>query len=268
VSGSVPTVSVIVSSYDHPTALGLVLEGLRAQDFGPFELLIADDGSGADTLELVDQFRSEGLAIEFVAQADEGFRKAMAVNRAVRKSSGDQLIFLDGDCVPFPDLLSRHVDAYRPHSYAVGGYVWTDLPTARGLSREDVAAGRHMQLLDARARARLWSVHVRNVFYGFLGKPRKPKILGGNFSVARDAMWAVNGFDEGFDGYSGEDSDIRTRLNNLGATGISLWNRAFVCHLDHGLDPPRCRPEVVRRRGERALLLSNRSLVRTPRGLE
>ena len=110
-------------------------------------------------------------------------------------------------------------------------------------------------------------MHLRNRLYRILRKPRKPKVLGGNLSIGRDAIWAVNGFEEGFDGFSGEDSDIRNRLNNWGARGTSLWNRAFVCHLDHGLDPPRCRPEVVRRRGERQLLLENRSLVRTPRGL-
>jgi len=267
-TASTQSISVVVSSYNHPTALALVLEGLRRQDWGDFELLIADDGSDQDTFQLIDRYREAGLPMEVVAQPDEGFRKAKAVNRAIRQASGEQLIFLDGDCIPFENFIRRHALAYAPGGYAVGGYVWTDLETASGLTQDDVAAGRHERLLDTRELARLWSVHVRNHLYRVLRKPRKPKVLGGNLSVARDALWAVNGFDEGFDGFSGEDSDLRNRLNNLGARPTSLWNRAFVCHLDHGLDPPRCRPEVTRRRGDRRLLIANRTLVRTPRGLE
>ena len=132
-SGPTHSISVIVSSYDHPTALGLVLEGLRRQDLAGFELLIADDGSDHDTFELIDRFRAAGLAIQVETQPDEGFRKAMAVNRAIRKASGEQLIFLDGDCVPFKDFIRRHADAYEPDGYAVGGYIWTDLATARAV---------------------------------------------------------------------------------------------------------------------------------------
>ena len=130
--------------------------------------------------------------------------------------------------------------------------------------------GEHQSLLTISERARLFGVHARNRLYRMTGKRRKPKVLGGNLSIARDALYAVNGFDEGFDGFSGEDSDMRNRLNNWGARGTSLWNRAFVCHLDHGLDPPRTRPDVVRKKGPsvRGLLIANQEFVRTPRGLE
>ncbi len=263
-------ISVIVSSYDHPRALALVLEGLRAQDTGDFEIIVADDGSDTDTFALLEEFQGAGLALDVVTQPDEGFRKSKAVNQAIKKTRGDQIVFLDGDCVPFPDFIRRHAAAYRPGHYCVGGYIWTSLATAQSLDRAQVRAGGHLLLLTPAERARLWGVHLRNRLYRLTGKRRKPKILGGNLSIARDALFAVNGFDEGFDGFSGEDSDIRNRLNNWGARGTSLWNRAFVCHLDHGLDPPRTRPEVVRKRGPsvRGLLIANRERVRTPRGLE
>lgn len=260
-------ISLVVTSYDHPNALRLVLEGLQQQEHADFELVIADDGSDGDTFELLEEFALAGMKSEVTTHEDRGFRKSKALNNAIRKTTGDQIIFLDGDCVPFSDFVRRHAEAWAPMSYAVGGYVWTNLEQASAITAEDVRAGRHTQLLTARERANLWSVHLRNLFYRVLRKPRKPKILGGNFSVARDALHAINGFEEGFDGFSGEDSDIRNRLNNLGARPVSLWNRAFVVHLDHGLDPARCRPEVMRRRGERTLLRNNRDLVRTPRGL-
>lgn len=261
------SITVIVSSYDHPRALALSLTGLQRQDGPPFDIILADDGSESDTFERVSDFQTEGLPIRVTTQPDRGFRKARALNQAIRAARGEQLIFLDGDCIPFPDFVTVHADAFGPRRYAVGGYVMVDLPTAQELTREDVATGRFESLRTPADRRRLAAIHRRNRFHIALRKRRKPRILGGNFSVGRQVLDEVNGFDERFDQFSGEDSDLRTRLNNAGARPTSLWSRAFVCHLDHHLDPARCRPQVVREKSDRRLLRGNRSLVRTEYGL-
>ena len=41
-------------------------------------------------------------------QSNVGFKKSIILNEAVAKSTGDYLIFLDGDCIPFPDFLYQH----------------------------------------------------------------------------------------------------------------------------------------------------------------
>lgn len=261
--------SVIISSYNHPNCLRLVLEGFAAQEKLDFEVVIADDGSEPDTFELIEKFAARNcFPLRVVTQPDEGFRKARAVNLAVLETKGDQLIFADGDCVPFSNYVRTHQTAYAPMSYCVGGYVHLNLEESRALTTDAVLQGEHERFLKLPVRARLANVHWHNQLYKLLRKPRKPKILGGNFSVSRDALYAVNGFDEGFDGFSGEDSDMRNRLNNLGAKRISLWSRAFVCHLDHELDPRRCTVAVVRSKRNRSFLIGNRELVRTPNGLE
>ena len=267
-----PEVSLIVSSYNHPNALDLVLRGIRAQSTLDFELLIADDGSDRDTFDLLEDFRRSWPSLKIATQDDKGFRKARALNRAVLRSRGDLLIFLDGDCIPFPDFVERHVRAHRPMSYSCGGYFLTTPDQAQSVSTEDVVSPESCRnkILGGGYRmqaTRLRGVHFRNLLYRAMRKPRKPKILGGNFSVGRDALFAVNGFDERFDGASGEDSDIRNRLNNLGARGRSLWNRAFVLHLHHSTDSRRTRPEVVRSSRYVSVLLENRTRVRARPGL-
>ena len=71
------SISVIVSSYDHPNALTLCLEGLRHQDLSNFEIVLADDGSDIDTFDLVEEFIREGMPILVTTQPDEGFRTVL-----------------------------------------------------------------------------------------------------------------------------------------------------------------------------------------------
>lgn len=129
-----------------------------------------------------------------------------------------------------------------------------------------VERGEHEHLASP---AQLWeirSIHWHNHLYRWLRKARKPKVLGGNFSVGRELLASVNGFDNRFAGFSGEDSDIRNRLNNAGARGTSLWSRAFVCHLDHGLDERRCHTSALRTK-DRGFIKENSRIARTPDGL-
>ena len=50
-------VSLIVTTYNRPEALLLVLESIRKQSIQPSEVIIADDGSEDTTKSLIDEFR-------------------------------------------------------------------------------------------------------------------------------------------------------------------------------------------------------------------
>jgi hypothetical protein len=59
-------------------------------------------------------------------------------------------------------------------------------------------------------------------------------MLGSNFSVARNDLAAINGFDELYDGPGcGEDSDVQFRLLLSGVSGKSLRNLAIQYHIWH-----------------------------------
>ena len=96
-------ISVVVTTYNRPQALRLVLNALLAQRQAPFEILIADDGSADPTRYLIRQMAHQAaVPIHHLWQADDGFRAAAARNLAVAAAQGDLVIFLDGDCVPRP----------------------------------------------------------------------------------------------------------------------------------------------------------------------
>ena len=76
-------VAVILSTYNSPERLSLVLCGYSVQSDMDFEILIADDGSGPATRHAIDEARDAlGLEIRHVWHEDDGFRKCAIMNRA------------------------------------------------------------------------------------------------------------------------------------------------------------------------------------------
>lgn len=229
-----PAASVVITTYNQPRLLDLTLHAYARQSTRDFELLIADDGSGPETRELIERHRrSFPVRLEQVWQPDEGFLKSKAVNRAVLTSRGDYLVFSDGDCIPSRGFVEEHLAARRPGTYIVGGHIRLSPEYTRDLTAEEVLAGSVDRAGTRRQRLELWSVHLRSLAYIALRKRRKPKFYGLNFSVDRESFVRVNGFDQTYRDCGREDSDLRNRMQIAGIRACSLWHRARVFHLHH-----------------------------------
>ena len=110
-------VSVICSTYNQPHFLGLVLSTLRRQKFQGFELIITDDGSTQETTDLINDFKKKfSVPVHHIWQEDRGFRKSKIHNEAIRKSQGELLVFMDGDCAVTPNYVGDHYEIFRRHS--------------------------------------------------------------------------------------------------------------------------------------------------------
>ena len=82
-----PSASVILSTYNRPESLDLVLAGFYRQSVSDFEILVADDGSDDSTGAVVREYRQRGtLSIRHLWQEDRGFRKTRILNQAVREA--------------------------------------------------------------------------------------------------------------------------------------------------------------------------------------
>ena len=226
-----PTTTVIVATYDQPGPLRLALAALGAQTDPDFDVIVADDGTSPASHPLVEQCAREfGLRARVIWQADQGFRKARAQNQAALETDAELLVFLDGDCLPFRDLIAQYRRAARAGEFCTGAVVFLDSAGTRALAEPEVRAGAHERALTLRERLRALDVHWRNAT-NFAGRLERPRIRGANFAVCAKLFRAVDGYDEIFGGYGKEDSDLRNRMRNSGARGISLWHRAFVAHL-------------------------------------
>jgi glycosyltransferase involved in cell wall biosynthesis len=265
-------VSVVVTTYNQPRALELVLRGYAAQTHRAFEVVVADDGSTAETAETIARVTAGWeRPVRHVWHEDRGFRKTEILNRAILAAGGDYLLFTDGDCIPFPWLVETHAALATPGRFLSGGYLRLPEAVSARITPDDVGAGRATDPRWLRragwepGRHRLRMLRSRRVA-ALLDAltPTRPTWNGHNASGWRDDVVAANGYDLDM-AYGGLDRALGERLENAGVAGRQIRHRAPVLHLHHPrpyADPARRRANDAYRRRIRA-----EGITRAPRGL-
>lgn len=235
--------SVFVSTYEMPRHLELVCAGLGRQTFRDFEVLFCDDGSGEETKRVIRDFAtSTGIPSKHLWQEHQGFRKCRILNQALRDARGDVFVFLDGDCVPERNFIADHVEQQEEGRYLAGrrvelgpefsGTLTPGLISAGYLDRPRLALLRSVLRKDSEYFQRSFRVPSR-ALRRFLKMDRVVDMKGCNYSVPRKALEALNGFDEAYEGYGREDTDVELRLQNLGYRIKSMKGLAVQFHVWH-----------------------------------
>jgi glycosyltransferase involved in cell wall biosynthesis len=256
----VPDTAVIITTYEQPRWLDLVLRGWKRQEVAPRWVVVADDGSGEETRGVVERWGAVR-----VRQAHDGWGKCRIVNRAVvraRELGAEYLLFTDGDFLPARDLLARHLQHARPDRYVCGGVVRLSREASLAMRPEDVDAG---VFESGRGGNKPHYTLPRTVGRALdLLLPRRAEWKGGNASTWTEAILRVNGYDERF-GWGLEDRELGVRLEHAGLSGHSIRYSAPVFHLWH--ERPYYDPAVYER--NRALLEETRrsGAVRTAHGI-
>ncbi len=226
--------SVILSTYNRAKYLELSLLGYMRQTSKDFELVIADDGSTDDTVAVIEKFKSHApFPVKHVWQKNNGFRLARIRNEGIKACQHDYIIFSDGDCIPKADFVKTHVSNSGEDYILGGGHIRLSKAYSDTLVTDAVVNGEFEEELTEDTMSKLRWRQRKNVFYMLVGKKRRPKFLGLNFSVPKKALYEVNGFDENFVGWGQEDGDLRERLKKLGKKPKSILTQAIVFHLYH-----------------------------------
>jgi glycosyltransferase involved in cell wall biosynthesis len=235
-----PRCSVVLTSYERPRHLALVLEGYRRQTLGDFELIVADDGSGPETRAVVERFAASApFPVRHLWHERDGHRRTVILNRGIAEARSDYVVFSDGDCIPAADFLAVHLQQREPARMLIAGYVRIDPEAGARLDAGAVAQGVHETWVTADQRRALWRRHRRNQWQILRRRRRRPHNLAANMSVARAALVRVNGYDERFRGWGNADGDLRERLRMTGVRLKSIWPHALVFHLDHPVESSR-----------------------------
>lgn len=236
------TISVIVTTYNRPDALKAVLIALNENEkhFKNFEIVIADDGSNQKTAELIREMSPKiKLPIQHVWQEDDGFRAATIRNKAILKTTGEYIIFLDGDCIPRTDFIKAHSELAESQFFVVGNRVLLNQKLTE-------TALEKMLPLHQWSFFKWWVIRCQglcNRSFSFLSIPLGPlrKLKQTSWQGAKTcnlAVWKsdlikVNGFDESFSGWGYEDSDLVIRLIRAGIKRKEGRFRVPVIHLWH-----------------------------------
>lgn len=238
-----PELSLVIAVYNKPDALRLVLEGYARQSIDTFEVIVADDGSTDDVRAVIARAREDHpFPLIHLWHPDNGWRKNVMLNNAIRASRSGYLVFTDGDCIPSRHFLRDHLTHRRHGRVLLGRRVETSERWTQSLTPEDVQSGRFEKLgwrefTDGLAGKSLRvedGVRIPSALLRALLLRNVTGMLGSNFSVSKDDMIAINGFDELYDGPGcGEDSDVQYRLSLIGVRGKSMRNLAVQYHLRH-----------------------------------
>jgi glycosyltransferase involved in cell wall biosynthesis len=224
------TVSLIISTYNRPEALAKVLAGVARQTRWPKEILIADDGSAESTRSLIGNWKNQSPApVSHIWHPHEGFRKTIILNQAIRAAHGDYIVFLDGDCVPHPRFIADHENLAEKRYWVQG--------------RRSFVKSDYVEIFDP-ATTSIWQWLLLGKMSGVFKAIRLPSpiirrgteqrgLIGCNMAIWREDLVAINGFDETYIGWGGEDSDIGSRLYHLGRPRKFVYGHAVVYHLNH-----------------------------------
>lgn len=194
-----PEASVVIATRNRAGLLGGCLGRLSAQSAGGrFDVVVVDNGSTDETPAVVDAASKRGLSIRRVHLPEPNRGKAR--NAGIAASTGTAVLFCDDDTLPPRTWVQAHLDARKSQPRAV-------------------VSG---PIINVEGDGDLPPPNAKNFSRAFL--------CTCNASVARADLDAVGGFDERYDLYGWEDTDLGVRLREQGARRVWSWE-AFIYHV-------------------------------------
>jgi len=200
-------VSLIAAFYKDIVALKLIIEALKRQDYDNFELIVAEDNCAPEIADYLNSVTE--IDIIHTSQEDIGIRKARSVNNAIIKSTGDYLIFIDADCIPYKTFISSHVKLAEKGCVLSGRRVnlGPRISSAIRNNRLDTSTLERFYILFMPLLMLEGATHLGQglnfntdglIYRNIISKRKKTNVslLGCNFSCFKDDMLAINGFDE------------------------------------------------------------------------
>lgn len=235
-----PSISIVISTYNWPEALSVVLHALNQNNEDNIEVIIADDGSSEQTLNTLKVLPQQlNFPLHLIRQDDKGFRVGRIRNKAIQKAKNDYVIFLDQDTVPRADFIKQHRLLAEIGYFVSGSRIFLNDELTQSILKNQTDLTRRSFFWYLRARINKQCNRclpmLRLTLPPFLRKTKINKWKGTKnlLGIWRKDLLAINGYDEAFIGWGYEDSDLVCRLL---ANGIKRKEGKFateVMHLHH-----------------------------------
>jgi glycosyltransferase involved in cell wall biosynthesis len=225
--------AVIITTYNWPVALDLVLSSVELQTCAPREIHIADDGSGEETRALVEKWRKRlSMPLHHHWHEDNGFRPNPMRNESAAQATSDVLITIDGDMIMHPQFVADHI------AFSKTGHFIQSRRVRLSQALTDKAQSERIfkfPLTTKGIERRFQAVHNRRLAKLMTSVDTKMRhIRGANMSMWRSDFIAVNGLNEDIAGWGFEDHDLTARFYNLGLKRTYVRHAALAYHLEHG----------------------------------
>ncbi len=192
-------ISIVIATKDRAAYLERALRSLGKQVGAPsYEIVVVDNGSSDDTPGVFERFRAQSrVPARYVLEPEPNRGKAR--NRGIASATGYLVLFCDDDVQAPPGFLAAHEAAHSSANFVVNGAI--------------------LNVADYEDRPKPSAANYSRAF-----------LCTCNVSVPRHALEAVGGFDERFDLYGWEDTELGVRLREAGLRWKFAWD-AYIWHI-------------------------------------
>ena len=224
------SIQLIIAVYKNTTFLKKVLDSVEQQSYRNFKVSIVEDGN-SEVMKNFIESTHYSFPIFHYTQEDIGFRKNKILNKALRETTEDLCVFIDGDCILHANFLRAYAKNYNPSKVLFGKRTDLDEVTSKYiLDTKTVVPPRLKMILNGSKRVEdsfeiKWFPSKQTI---------TPYLLGCNMGIPLAILKKINGFDEDYElpGY-GEDCDIEWRIRKAGYSFINLKFKAIQFHFYH-----------------------------------
>lgn len=227
--------SLIISTYNWPAALKACLQSILLQNRLPDEVIIADDGSGSETRDLVHLFQTHfPVPIVHVWHPDAGFQLAAIRNKAILAAQHEYIIQVDGDLILHPQFINDHLRLARRGSFLSGSRVL--LPSdfsAQILQTGKIPPWTKLLLKGENRLNALRFPALMRLLASEYKKNQPFYVKGCNMSFWREDLLRINGYNEAITGWGREDNELAVRLINSGKRRLFIKFGGICFHLFH-----------------------------------
>ena len=181
-----PLVSVITSTYNHEKYIGECIESVKAQTFSDWEMIVINDGSTDNTLEVAQKNAEGDPRIQVIDQENKGiFTLSETYNKALDQSKGEFIAILEGDDYWEPKKLEIQVEVMKNDNSIIMG--WGKAVSRVGFQKEvyqvhPVQEEKHLQYFTNEP-----PVNIFNSVFGNFFPPL-------TFIIRKDALMQIGGF--------------------------------------------------------------------------
>lgn len=228
-------ITLLISTYNWPHALELILKSILVQSMMPQEVIIADDGSSDETKRLIDHYKSMfGIPLKHVWHEDLGFRKSLILNKAIQQSSGEYIIQIDGDIVLHKHFIKDHFKQRRKGFFIAGSRASINEKKSNQILKNGQFK---FSFFTGGLETRFNAIHFPYLSFFFKTDPLSSwNVKGCNMAFWKVDFIKINGYFNDFKGWGWEDYELAQRLINSGIRKKRVKWSAIGFHIFHPLN--------------------------------
>ena len=110
-------ISVIIPVYNAQNSIKRALESVLSQSYQDFEIILVDDGSKDDSLQIINSFAKDYSCIRVFSQVNAGPGRARG--KGIEHATGEYLFFLDADDYLPEAAFESLIAVVQEHAYDI-----------------------------------------------------------------------------------------------------------------------------------------------------